>query len=56
MAIVTEFVTENAAEHNEQINGRPLAHQQSAAVTHDKALAGAAVSYVHTWSLQSADV
>ena len=48
MAIVTEFITENAADYNEQINGRPLAHQQSAAVTHDKALAGAAVSYVHT--------
>ena len=47
MAIVTEFITENAADHNEQINGRPLAHQQSA-VTHDKALAGAEVSYVHT--------
>ena len=46
MAIVTEFVTENAADQNEQINGRPLAHQQSAAVTHDKALAGAAVSYL----------
>ena len=62
MAIVAEFDTENARDYNERINGRRRRRvvvgsliNLSAAVTHDKALAGA-VSYVHTWSLQSADV